>query len=86
MFSNISKKQYIMVGQIVAILRLANAMDRSHHQKVIDVKTSMRDDQLIISANVDENYILERGLIGKELEFFRDVFNVTPVLSIKRKL
>ena len=85
MVSSINKKQYLIIAQMVAILRLANGLDRSHSQKVQEIKTALKDDEIIISLNVNNNYLLERGLIDKETEFFRDVFNVMPVLKVKRK-
>lgn len=77
---------YRIVTKLAAILRLANAMDRSHLQKVQQIKASIREENLVLSLVTDKDYTLEQGLLGEKAELFEDVFGLCPVLKIKRMI
>ncbi len=42
----LDKERYLLVAKLTAILRLANAMDRSHYQKVQGLKAVLKDREL----------------------------------------
>ena len=71
---------------MTAILRYANALDRSHMQKVQMVRASLKERKLLLYLEVNRDFTLEKGLIGDKEEFFHEVFHVQPVLKIKRQL
>ena len=76
--------EYLTVNKLTAILRLANAMDRSHLQKVEQIRASLRDDKLVLNIVSNKDYALEQGLLGEKIDFFEDVFGIRPVLKVKR--
>ncbi len=67
---------YLTIAKLTAILRVANGLDRSHKQKFRDFKTTLKDDQLIITVNTTEDITLERGLLVAKAAFFEEVFSV----------
>ena len=70
---------------LVAILRVANAMDRSHKQKFKDSKAVLKDrDTLVITTYAKEDITLERGLFTSKAEFFEEVYGIRPVLRQKK--
>lgn len=71
--------------KLVAILRAANALDRSHKQKFKDYKMELKDNMLVISVKTSEDITLEKGLFKEKAEFFEEVFGVKPVLKLKRQ-
>lgn len=83
--SPISRKQYLIVAELTAILRLANGLDRSHKQKVQHIRTVWKDQKLTVSLQVNQDYTLERGTIGEKLDFFSEVFGVKPELKVRRE-
>ena len=75
---------YMTVAKLSAILRVSNAMDRSHKQKFKNVKASVRGKQLVITIESMDNIILEKGLFAVKSEFFERVFGMKPVIKEKR--
>lgn len=82
--SDLGIDEYLTVNKLTAILRLANAMDRSHLQKVEQIRASLRDDKLVLNLIANKDYALEQGLLGEKIDFFEDVFGIRPVLKVKR--
>lgn len=75
------------VAKLIAIIRLADSLDRSHRGK-IDIKTiKLKEKSLIINCvsdvNIDTN--LEEWTFTKKSDFFTEVFGVTPILKIKKE-
>lgn len=80
----LNKDSYLIVAKLTAILRLANSLDRSHKQKMKEVKASLKDNELILTVNTLEDITLERGFYENSREFFTEVFSVKPVLKQKK--
>ena len=78
------KEDYLTVIKLVAILRVANAMDRSHKQKFKDSKAIIKDDTLVITSYSNDDITLEKGLFSRKAEFFEEVYGIKPVLKQKR--
>ena len=70
--------------ELTAILRVANGLDRSHKQKFRDIKTLLKDNQLVITAGTPEDITLERGLFTERAAFFEEVFSVKLVIRQKK--
>lgn len=85
-YSTLDRNSYLIIAKLTAILRLANGLDRSHKQKFKNVKTSLRDNELIITVDTNEDITLEKGLFGARAEFFQEVYNVRPVIRQKRMI
>ena len=84
-FYDVSREDYMTIAKLVAILRVANAMDRSHKQKFKNSKVVMKDDTtLVITTYVRDDITLEKGLFTSKAEFFEEVYGVRPVLKQKR--
>jgi exopolyphosphatase/guanosine-5'-triphosphate,3'-diphosphate pyrophosphatase len=84
--TTLDREAYLVIAKLTAILRLANGLDRSHKQKFKNVKTTLKDDELIITISTDEDITLEKGLFGARAAFFREVYNVRPVIRQKRMI
>ena len=84
--SALNRKQYIKVCKLAAILRVSNAMDRSHKQKIQQIRVTLKDDQMILTVDTPEDLTLEQGLLREKAEFFEDVFGVTPILRRKKTM
>lgn len=82
--SSFGKKQYLTVAKLTAILRLANALDRSHLQKMEEIKVALRDLELVITISAHQDYTLELGLLDEKKDFFEEIFHVRPVVKLKK--
>lgn len=77
-------EDYMTIIKLVAILRVANAMDRSHKQKFKDSKAVLKDDTLVITTYAKDDITLERGLFTSKAAFFEEVYGIKPILKQKK--
>ena len=82
--SKLDKMDYLIIAKLTAILKLANGLDRSHKQKFKDIKIGLKDHNLIITVNTNEDITLEKGLLGDRSDFFEEVFSIRPVVKQRK--
>lgn len=82
----LDQKSYMIVAKLAAILKVSNAMDRSHKQKFKNVKASLRGKQLVITIESVDDIILEKGLFDAKAGDFERIFSVKPVIKEKRTI
>ena len=75
---------YLTIAKLSAILRVSNAMDRSHRQKFKNVKAQLRGKELVITIETGEDIALEKALFDSKTAYFESVFSVKPVIKEKR--
>ncbi len=83
---SIRNGSYMTIAKLVAILKVANAMDRSHKQKASEYQIVVKDKQLLITIDTLYDLTLERGLFINKAEFFEQVYGIKPVLRQKRSV
>lgn len=83
---SIGNCDYMTIAKLAAILKVANAMDRSHKQKASEYSMAVKDKQLIITVDTLDDLALERGLFKDKAEFFQRVYGIEPVLKQKRSM
>ncbi|OUQ15478.1 exopolyphosphatase [Lachnoclostridium sp. An14] len=76
----------MLVAKLVAILRLANSMDRSHKQKLAGAKIAVKDGFLTVSATGDDDITPERIAFEQKEDFFEEIYGIRPVLKQKRRM
>ena len=79
----LTREDYLTIAKLTAILKIANGLDRSHKQKFKNVKTTLKEEQLIITVDASLDITLEKGLFAKRAEFFEEVYSVRPVIRQK---
>ena len=84
--SALGREQYMKVCKLAAILRISNAMDRSHKQKIQEIRVNLKDTKMILTVDTLEDITLEQGLLREKAVFFEDVFGITPVLRRKKTM
>lgn len=82
--SKLDKDDYLIIAKLTAILKLANGLDRSHKQKFKDIKIGLKDHNLIITVNTNEDITLEKGMLGDRADFFEEVFSIRPVVKQRK--
>jgi exopolyphosphatase/guanosine-5'-triphosphate,3'-diphosphate pyrophosphatase len=80
----LSQEDYLTIAKCAAIMRVANAMDRSHKQKFKNVRAACKDKQLVISIETEDTMSLERTLFDEKASMFESVFGIQPVLKEKK--
>lgn len=82
----ITKDQYITIVKLCAILKLANVLDKSNHQRIQKVRMSLKENSLQITAYTLQDITLEKGLFHRKADVFEEVFGIRPVLKKKEGL
>ncbi len=82
----VNPERYLVIAKLAAILRLANALDRSHYQKVKGLKAVLKDRELQMVMESDQDLSLELALLADKVQFFEDVFGITLVIRRKKAL
>ena len=73
------------IAKLTAILIVANTLDRSHKQKIKDIRVSLKDNHTMqILVDTTEDLTLEQALLGEKAEFFEEVYSVRPILKAKK--
>lgn len=78
-------EEYLMILKLLAILKVANALDRSHKQKIKNVSMRVKDKELIITIESNSSLALEKGLFKKNADFFEQIFSIKPVLKENKR-
>lgn len=71
------------IHKLVAILRVASGLDRSHLKKFKKSTFTLTDEQLLITVDTLEDITIESGLFGSRADFFEEVFGIEPVIRKK---
>ena len=79
-----SKNDYITTVKLNAILKTANVLDKSGHQKIKNIGVTLQDDIMTITADTMADITLEKGLFSHKAKDFQEVFGIRPILNQKR--
>ena len=75
-YNNLSSTNKIIVSKLSAILRLADALDRSHLQKIQDIKMELVDKRLNVYVASKKDILLEQWTFQMKSMFFEEVFGI----------
>lgn len=83
--SLLERSEYMTIVKLTAILRVSNALDRSHKQKVKEVRVNLKDNHTMqILVDTTEDLTLEQALFPEKTELFEEVYSIRPVLKAKK--
>lgn len=84
LYNTLASDSQILVQKLSALLRIANALDRSHKQKIkkIEVVSSAKGDVNII-AHSSDNLLLERAFFKDKKELFEEITGNRVTLTVK---
>lgn len=86
MSHEIDKDRYIDMLKLTAIFGLANAMDKSHRQKIDRIRVAIADNEMKIVADTIYDITLEQGMVEEKAGLFEEIFGIHPVLRQKRSI
>lgn len=78
------QSSYMVVAKLAAILKVANALDRSHKQKLKNVKAAVVDKKLVITIETEDDLGLEKKLFETKSALFEEVYSMKPVIKMKK--
>lgn len=85
-YNQIRSGETILIGKLTAMLRLANALDRSHNLKLSDCRMAVKGGQLVITTDNSEDITLEAMSFLQKADFFEEIMGIRPVLKQKRRV
>lgn len=80
----LDQTSYAIVAKLAAILKVANALDRSHKQKLKNVKAVVSGKKLVITMEAEDDLLLEKGLFEAKSKLFEEVYSMKPVIKAKK--
>ena len=83
--SEIDRRSYMTAAKLTAIIRVANVLDRSHRQKIEEIKAAVKDQELLLTVTAREDLALEKGLLPEQADFFEEIFSIRPVLKVRKR-
>lgn len=80
------REDRVLVQKLAAIIRVADALDRGHDQRILRANFERHEDRLVISAEGPEgeappDLSLERLSLAEKGDMFEDVFGMEPILA-----
>jgi exopolyphosphatase/guanosine-5'-triphosphate,3'-diphosphate pyrophosphatase len=79
-YASLPRPARLTVNRLSAILRVADALDKGHNQRIRDPKISIVGDELRIEVEGAEDLALERLALDQKGGLFEEVFGLKPVL------
>ena len=75
-----ARSDRLMILKLASILRVADALDRSHQQRIKDFTLSLSSDSLTIRVKDNPYIILEKMAVTDKGDLFESVFGYKIVL------
>lgn len=79
-YMSLDSEKRVMVSKMAALLRVADALDRSHQGKIRRVKVHAEGDRLLVSVAGPDDVALEQWALARKADMFREVFGCSVVL------
>ncbi|MGI5172876.1 HD domain-containing protein [Treponema sp. OMZ 840] len=80
-FFTLARNDRTLVLKLAAILRVADALDRSHSQHITDITILQKEDTLIFKTKHTYNTNLEKTAIAEKGDLFESVFGYTIIIT-----
>ena len=81
MAPQVPKDMVAVVAKLAAIVRLADALDRSYLQKIRSCSVTLKDNKLKIQAVSKTDLALEMWTFEDKAAFFEEVYGIKPILE-----
>jgi exopolyphosphatase/guanosine-5'-triphosphate,3'-diphosphate pyrophosphatase len=80
-FIALPREDRIVVMKLGAILRIADALDRGHDQRIRGLSVERHEDRLVMHSEGGGDFSLERLSLAEKGDMFEDVFGLEPILA-----
>lgn len=85
-YSKLPSDRKVIISKLTAMLRIADALDASHKQKVKRVSTQLMHKVLTISCEVTSDMSFEEWSFEHRAHIFEEVLGIQPHIKLRRKL
>ena len=79
--NGLTDRQKVTVAKLAAVIRLADAVDRAHRQKITGIDMELKGNELTITVNAHTDISLEEWTFLDKVVFFEGVFGIRAILN-----
>ena len=83
-FLRYTDSEKIRLIKLCAILRVADALDRSHKQHIKDITIKITDNHMSFEVPIAEEPLIEKWAFEKKSGLFSEVFGLNLKLNLRR--
>ncbi len=84
LYNSLPSGQQILVQKLGALLRVANALDGSHKQKIREMKVDLsRKNEIILNVKTDRSFTLEKTFFLERKALFEEISGSRITLSVR---
>ncbi|MEA4890230.1 MAG: HD domain-containing protein [Clostridiaceae bacterium] len=83
-YTDLDAADQLVIAKLSALLRLADALDTAHQQKISEISVQIDESELILSVVSRQEVTLELWSLEKKGELFRELFGCQPKIKIRR--
>ena len=80
-YRDLSQDDRVKVSKLLAVLRISDAIDRAHGNKISDIEVDLKKKWLLILVKTDRDIFLEEWIFQRKATFFQEVFGIKPMLK-----
>lgn len=80
-FADLSREERMVVFKLAAILRVADALDRSHAQRIRTIQLRTDGSRLLIQTRDVDDTTVEQIAINSKCDLFREIYGYEVILS-----
>ncbi len=85
-YAEISTSDQVLVSKLTALLRMADALDGSHKQKLHDISAVMTPEGLQISGDTMYDMTYDKWFFENHTDLFTQFFSVQAFLRVRRQI
>jgi len=83
-YNSLSPNQQLIVKQLSAILRVADALDRTHNSVIPNFTTTITYSKVTITLQVNDNIDVELWSLDRRKSLFEEVFNRKIIVKVEK--
>lgn len=85
-YAEISTEDQVLVSKLTALLRMSDALDGSHKQKLHDITASLTSEGLVISGDTMYDMTYDKWFFDNHTDLFSQFFSVKAFLRVRRQI
>ncbi|MFI3325707.1 MAG: hypothetical protein R3Y35_05990 [Clostridia bacterium] len=85
-FANADMYEEVIISKLIALFRLANALDKSQKDKLSINNMKIHDNELIITASCEQDSSLEQWAFEECASYFSALYGIKPRIVVKSNL
>ena len=85
-YAEIPTSDQVLVSKLTAILRLADALDGSHKQKLREITVTMTPEGMVVSGDTMYDMTYDKWFFENHTDLFEQFFSVKAFLRVRRQI